>query len=416
MCHKIHFHSDCSFFAGCENMLTTFFGSKELRAQYDITFSYRYSRRYEEGLNQKAIIDFEVYPLLFPDIYDFSLLQASLHILVRRIYFFVVRIIFTIPLLISEIWKFYRLMKRIKPDIIHINAGGYPTALSARAAAIGARIAKVPSIVMVVNNMAVGYESLFRLLDYPIDRILVNTIDKFVTGSTAASERLKKVLHLSEYKVLPIYNGISFRPATLEKEKVLSSIGLDTFEGVIFGIVGLLIPRKGHRVLLDAVIQLSHRGNSQMPSFQLVIVGNGPLRTELEDFVNQNGISQYCIFVGERNDVMNYMQIFDALVLSSIENEDFPFVILEAMSYGKPVIASKVAGTVEQVVHQKTGILVDPGKADQVIAAMQGLAASPSLREQMGNAGYDYFLEHFSAEVAVSKYMRMYANLLAEKI
>lgn len=175
-------------------MLAVLFASDELRRQYDITFSYRFSKRYAEGLKKKVKADFPIYSFSFPDILDSSLLPRKLPILVRRMIFFAQRIIFIFPLLIYEIFVFYRLMRKIRPDIVHINNGGYPGALSARAAAIGAKIARVPAIVMVVNNMAIGYDIFFRWLDYPIDRIVIYSVDKFVTGSAAASERLAKVL------------------------------------------------------------------------------------------------------------------------------------------------------------------------------------------------------------------------------
>lgn len=391
-------------------MLTTFFSSDELKSQYDITFSYRFSKRYAQGLKEKAKTDFPIYPLSFPDIYDFQLLPSSLPIPVRRIIFFAQRIFCVFPLLIFEIWIFSRLMRKIKPDIVHINNGGYPSALSARAAAIGAKIAGVPAVVMVVNGMADGYINLFRWLDYPVDRAVVCLVDKFVTGSAAASDKLRQVLRLSKNKTISIHNGITFQAPTSAAVETRQRIGLEKFDGVIFGIVGLLIPRKGHQVLLEAVVKLSESGRADLPLFKIVIVGDGPLRNNLKGFVRDKGLSEYCIFVGERNDVMNYMTIFDALVLSSTEHEDFPFVILEAMSHGKPVIASKVAGTVEQVVHRKTGLMVDPGDVTQLVSAMYEVASSPELRKQMGTAGHEYFLNHFTSEIAVSKYLSLYSS------
>lgn len=393
-------------------MLATFFASEELRKQYDITFSYRFSKRYAQGLKERAKTDLSIYPLSFPEIYNFSLLPSSLPILVRRIIFLAQRILCVFPLLIYEIWAFSRLMRKIKPTIVHINNGGYPSALSARAAAIGAKIAGVPAVVMVVNSMADGYINLFRWLDYPVDRAVVCSVDRFVTGSAAASDKLRQVLRLSKNKTVSIHNGITLQAPTSATVETRQRIGLEKFDGVIFGIVGLLIPRKGHHVLLEAALKLIELKKEDMPSFKIVIVGDGPLRRNLEDFVRDKGLSEYCIFVGERNDVMNYMTIFDALVLSSTEREDFPFVILEAMSHGKPVIASKVAGTVEQVVHRETGLLVDPGDINQLVSAMYEVASSHRLRKQMGAAGYEYFLNHFTSVIAVRKYLSLYSSYI----
>jgi L-malate glycosyltransferase len=409
---KVHFHTDCAFFAGCENMLATLFESYELRQQYDITFSYRFSKSYAKGLKEKVNFSFPIYPLWFPDILDFSLLPSSLPIFVRRIIFLAQRLFCLFPLLIYEVWSFYRLMKTIRPSIVHINNGGYPSALSARAAAIGAKIAGVPTVVMFVNNMAVGYNNFFRWLDYPLDRIVVYSVDKFLTGSAAASEMIKQVLRLTKNKTVSIHHGIAYQSPTSSAVETRKLLGLDNYEGVIFGIVGVLGPRKGHRVLFEAALKLLELRNDDMPSFKILIVGDGELRENLEKFVRENGLSDYCIFVGKRNDVMNYMTILDALVLSSTEHEDFPFVILEAMSHGKPVIASKVAGTVEQVVHRKTGLLVDPGDVTQLVLAMHEIATNLELRKQMGVAGREYFMNHFTSEIAVNKYILLYSQMI----
>lgn len=388
-------------------MFTAFFSSNELKEQYDISFSYRYNERYAEGLKQKTRADLDIYPLNFPDIYDFSLLPSNIPLIIRRIYFFAARIFLTFPLLLIEIWKFYRLMKEIRPNVVHINNGGYPAALSCRAAAIGSKLAGVCVTVMVINNMAVEYNNIFRWLDYPIDRRVVQAVDKFVTGSNAAAEKLKKVLNLNDEKITSINNGISSLPANKSRAAVLESLDLANFDGVIFGIVGLLIPRKGHRLLFEAATNLVKRPD--VPAIKIVIVGDGPLREDLEAFSRENNLLETCIFVGQRNDVMNYMSVFDVVVLSSIENEDFPFVILEGMSHGKPIIASKVAGTIEQVDHNNTGILVRPGDVEELTDAMYLLSKSNELRRQMGINGYQYFLNRFTSEISVAKYLSLYS-------
>jgi glycosyltransferase involved in cell wall biosynthesis len=410
---QLHYHTDCAYFAGCENMLPAFFASDDLRNRYDITFSYRFSERYTQGFQQRVKADFPIYPLSFPDILDASLLPSSLPFLLRRIIFFAQRLLGFFPLLIYEIWAFYRLMRKVKPKIVHINNGGYPAALSARAAGIGAKIANVPSVLMVVNNMAVGYDHWYRWLDYPIDRIVVHSVDKFVTGSGAACNRVGRVLGLPEDKAISIHHGIAYQCPTSTRTATLKFLGLDRFEGVVFGIVGVLGPRKGHKVLLEAAVRLTQLRREGMPLFKIVVVGDGYLRGNLEEFVRGNGLSEYCIFTGERSDVMNYMGILDALVFSSTEAEDFPFVILEAMSHGKPVIASKVGGTIEQVVDGKTGLLVDPGDVAQLVSAMYKVASCPELRKEMGAAGRKYFLDHFASEIAVGKYLSLYESMLS---
>jgi len=408
---KIHYHSDCPYFGGADNMLATLFSSGELRKRYDITFSYRFSELYAEGLAKRVKLDFPVYPVRIPDIYDFSLLSTTIPFFIRRVIFFTQRALCILPLMAYEMLVFYRMMKIIKPDIVHINNGGYPGAFSARAAAIGAKLAGVPLVMMVVNNMAVGYDIFFRWLDYPIDRAVVASVNIFVTGSKAASKRLTEVLGVAANRLLSINHGMSYCAPTIAADEIRRLIGLEKFEGVIFGIAGVLGPRKGHYILLNAVLKLAELQKEGMPLFKIVIMGNGPLRNDLEDFIESRDLSEYCIFVDEKEykDYINYLMVFDVLVLSSTEYEDFPFVILEAMSHGKPVIASKVGGTTEQVIHGETGLLVDPGEIDQLVSAMLKLLSSDKLRKQMGSAGREYFVNHFISEIAVDKYLLLYS-------
>ena len=193
---KIHYHSDCEFFAGCENMLAVFFNSDELKASYNLSFSFRSSPEYVSGYKLRVHSEVPLYPFYFFDMSNVSKLPKWIPLIGRRILMKLARMITHGPIMVYEIFALTRLFHKIKPDILHINNGGYPAALSSRAAAIAGRIAAVPKIVMVVNNMAVNYNRLSRCVDYPIDRVVVNSVDLFITGSKAAANQLQSVLAL----------------------------------------------------------------------------------------------------------------------------------------------------------------------------------------------------------------------------
>lgn len=394
-------------------MLVTLFNSAELKERYDISFSYRFSERYAQGLQQRVTPDFPVYTLAYPDIYDFRLLPPQWPLLLRRLWFFGVRLVGTIPLLLYEICSFWRLMRQLKPAIVHINNGGYPGALSARAAAIGSKLAGVPAVVMVVNSRTAGYTTLFRWLDYPVDRLVAHSVNQFVTGSTAASVRLREVLGLPKRQSVAIHNGIRGGQAAPPTKELRRELGLETFDGVIFGSVGNLTPEKGHSVLLDAVIQLVGSREGVMPQFKVVLVGEGAMRPILEDRIRENDMAEHFLLVGERSDVMDFMNLFDALVFPSTMLEDFPFVILEAMSVGKPVISSRIAGTVEQIADGETGILIEPGDTAKLAHAMRQVASSVELRREMGEAALQRFRKRFTSEVAAGSYATLYTSLIS---
>lgn len=389
-------------------MLPNFWASPEIRNRFEVSFSYRYTRKYADGLRLRTKPDFPAYPLQFPDPSNLLSLPDQGAGRLKRVLSVFARLIGTPIIIFYEIWVLRRLFIRLRPDILHINNGGYPAALSARVAAIAAKLAGIPSVVMVVNNRAVDYRRPARWLSYPMDRLVVGAVTKFVTGSNAAASQLKKVLRLNDGQCSPIHNGIALRPTTKTKEETRKRLGLEGFDGVIFGVVALMEHRKGHRILLEALIKL----RESAPDIKVLLEGDGPLAEDLRVFVADNQLSQYCIFVGEEQNIMDFMSFLDVLVLPSIDYEDFPNVILEAMGLGKPIIASRLAGIPEQIVDGENGLLVEPRNADQLAAAMTKLLLDEKLRIRMGQAGLKRFQECFTAEVAVNNYLSLYQSLI----
>ena len=412
---KIHYHSECAFFAGCENMLAVLFNSEVLNKKYKISFSFLHSDEYADGYAKRVHSPAAIHPFYFFDFSNVSKLPLWIPLIVRRILMKLARIIVYGPLFIYEVIVLRRLFQKIKPDILHLNNGGYPAALSVRAAAIAGKLASVPKIVMVVNNLAVDYNSFSRFIDYPVDRIVANSVHLFITGSKVAAKQLQSVLSLPDQKITSIYNGIPDRPGKEDVSETRSRLGLDRFEGVIFGVVALLVPRKGHQVLLEAILRISKQGNSNPNQFKILIEGHGPLQDELITFVNKNGLNEYIEFVGVEENIKDFMKLLDVLVLPSVAYEDFPNVILEAMALGKPVISTKLAGIPEQIDHGKTGLLVTKRSTDELAKAMLELNHKASLRTKMGRAALSKFKKNFSEEIAIKKYVDIYGSIIEEK-
>lgn len=411
---QIHFHTDHSWFAGCETMLVNLLSSREIRREFDVSLSYRHSDRYAAGLQQRMVLDFPVYPLRFRAPWELFASDGTSRAPLHRAGRAVSRQLTTVPLLVTEAAVLRGLLRRIRPAILHINNGGYPGALSARSAAIAGRLAAVPRVLMVLNNMAEDYTSMGRRLEFPVDRAVVASTDLFLAGSRASAERVREVLRLDEGRVAGVHNGADLRRPTESVAETRARLGLGAYRGVVFGIVGLLEPRKGHRVLLDAVTRLRDAGAAP-EQIRLVILGSGPLRGELERIVAEQGLGGHCRFLDEEPNAMNVISALDVLVLPSVASEDFPNVILEAMAAGKPVIASCIAGTPEQVADGETGLLVPPGDAVALTAAMARMANRPVMRRTMGEAGRRRFRLCFTAEAAAGRYAVVYRALLGRQ-
>jgi len=406
---KVHYHSDCPFFAGCENMLINFFNSEKFRKTHKVSFSYRYSVKYSQGVSLRLAHPLPIYPLNFLDFSDFSFFDSRF---LNKLVILLLRFLLTAPEFFYQIFTLFRLFRKIKPDILHVNNGGYPGALSARAAVLAAKLAGIPKVIMVVNNLALNYKKFSRILDYPVDFLIGKLTDLFITGSQAASLKMITVMKLPSIKVNAIHNGISLRKISYGNEAVKRRFGLENFSGVIFGVVALLVKRKGHQVLLDAIKNIISEHRVVDDNFKVLIEGEGPLLEELNEFVTENRLDNWITFVGVESNIFDFMSILDALILPSISHEDFPNVIIEAMALRKPVIASRLAGIPEQVSDDVTGILVEPQNRSELADAICYLIDHPVKRFEMGQAGFKKFKEKFTCEKALDNYSHIYTRLL----
>lgn len=397
-------------------MLVNFWTSSELRQNYEVSFSYRDSKAYTVGLRNRAELDFQVYPLQLPDMP--SILGAPSA--TPRRWVGVLRALagamLLYPMFLFDVFILTCLFRRIRPDVLHINNGGYPGALSARAAAVAAKLCRIKNVLMVVNNLAIPYKSYSRWMDYPIDRLVARCVDMFVTGSKAAADCLRQVLNIKQEKIVSLHNGVVRRDIGETVAETRLRLGLGDFNGVLFGVVALMEERKGHRILLDALVLLSRTDPSILSNMKFLLEGDGPLREELERFVAIHDLGGNVQFVGAERNVFDFIHALDVLVLPSIRNEDFPNVILEAMSLRKPVIASALAGTPEQVVDGVTGILTSAGDSVSLANALKALAIDDALRKAFGEKALQRFEELFTVNKAVGRYLSLYKKMIGANL
>jgi glycosyltransferase involved in cell wall biosynthesis len=282
-------------------------------------------------------------------------------------------------------------------------------------AVFAAKLAGIKNIVYVVNNIAFPYVSLSRLIDYPLDRIVANAVTIFITGSFYASRQLKKVLRLRENQVYSIWNGILPRQITEEREDVLKRLCIPPPAGrLLIGVVAILEKRKGHLFLLKAIKLLKEK--RIIPVLPLLLIeGRGIEMEKLRKFVAESDLASDVFFVGSESNVFNFINAVDFIVLPSVKNEDFPNIILEAMSLSKTVIASRLAGITEQIEHMKTGILVEPCDINGLAESIALLIKNKNLLSDFGCQARLKFLENFTNIRAAEKYVWLYSNLLEDK-
>ena len=181
-------------------------------------------------------------------------------------------------------------------------------------------------------------------------------------------------------------------------------------EAKVIGTLGRLHRQKGHRYLLEA----SRKVVAEFPDAVFLIAGYGPLRGRLEAMARKAGLAEKVRFLGYRRDVPRILAALDIFVLPSLW-EGMSNALLEAMAAAKPVVATKIDGNVEQVLHGETGLLVEPEDADALAEALLELCRDPDKAREMGRRGRERVEKVFPLKRMTDATLALYARLLEEK-
>ncbi len=174
--------------------------------------------------------------------------------------------------------------------------------------------------------------------------------------------------------------------------------------------VGRMVPVKGQSVLVDAAVDALDRGID----IHVVFVGDGPLRSAIEQRAREVGLGERARFLGAvgQDEIQKHYADADVVVLPSFA-EGLPVVLMEAMAMGLPVIATNIAGIPELVGHGESGILVTPGRSASLADALCRLAESPALRREMGCRGHQKVAAAFDVRRSAEQLEEMFAEVLA---
>ena len=174
--------------------------------------------------------------------------------------------------------------------------------------------------------------------------------------------------------------------------------------------VGRLVPEKGLKYLIEAMKEVI----KEIPRATLTIVGDGPLRKELEKLVEELSIQDKIRFEGMKthSEIPKYMQGADLFVLPSL-SEGLPLVLLEAMAVGKPVVTTKVGGILDVVIDGETGVIVPPRDSKALIIAITYLLENDEKRMKMSENARRCIEEKFTWKRISEKTFQLYKPLIA---
>jgi glycosyltransferase involved in cell wall biosynthesis len=240
-----------------------------------------------------------------------------------------------------------------------------------------------------------------------LDRLALRYPDIMVT----VSNRLKNLLIESgvpEKKVRVIYNAI-------DKEQLNADIHPDDLrinwnikkEDKLIGVIGRLSPEKGQEVFLRAFSKVLEK----VPFAKGIIIGDGQEKEKLINFCLENGLKDKIIFTGYQNNIANFYQIIDLLVLPSF-SEGLPNVVLEAMAFKIPVISTSVGGAPEIITDGQNGLLVPPGDSKIMAEKIIQLLSNDGRLKEIGKNGHQSLFPKFSPENRASQILSLYQELL----
>lgn len=270
-------------------------------------------------------------------------------------------------------------------------------------------LAGVPVVVSTVHNSVADYAGsrLKRWIYSAALRATLPLVSRIICVSDAIRRDVVGEGPVAAGLAEMVHNGVD-RPSfqkSVDRNKVRREFGLT--DGPLLVTVARLTEQKGHRDLIESLALLRNR----WPQLQCVCVGDGELKEPLEALAGERGLSSMCRFVGSRDDVMEFYAAADVVVLPS-HSEGFPFVILEALAMGKPVIATRVNGVPEVIEHMKTGLLVNARDVGGLASAIESLLKHPERAMQLGMDGRAVVQARFTVDRMVEKTVAVFDEAL----
>lgn len=309
------------------------------------------------------------------------------------------------------LWRLYRLFRREQFEIVHTH--------SSKAGILGriaARVARVPVVVHTLHSLVFheyqspvknGVYIALKRLCAPMTDVLISVNDKTTAGALA-----RHIGRPQQY--LTIHTGMHLDAFlsvgdSLDLEEAKRRLGIPARAPVV-GKIARLFPLKGHQQFFDAAGEIAMR----RPDVHFLLVGDGPLRADLETRADKLGILNRTHFIGRvlPDQVPACIQAMDVVVHTSLR-EGIARVLPQAGAVGKPVVTFALDGAPEVIEDGVTGYLVPPLDTAALAARVIELLANPALRERFGQAGRRVSAEHFQIDHMVDRINAVYFDLLA---
>lgn len=302
---------------------------------------------------------------------------------------------------IRVLFRCWWLLRRLKPDLVHVHSrrgadayGGWAARIAGVAAVISRR----------VDNLEPQWRAGLRYQPYAAVIAISTAIrDLLATRMGLAPEKL--------HRVASAVDSRRFRPREEDpqlKHELAEELGFSARRRLI-GIVAQFIERKGHADLFTALNQLG----PECDDVVLLCFGRGPQQDDLRQRATSMGLAGRVYFAGFREDMERWLPLL-TLVVHPAHAEGLGVALLEAQACGIPVIATAVGGIPEVIADGETGVLVAPGDSRALALAIGKLLADTLTCERMGNAARQRVEAGFSIQGMVNGNLAVYQKVLGD--
>jgi len=304
--------------------------------------------------------------------------------------------------------KMWRFLNKFKPEIVHTH--------TSKAGAIGraaAFLAGVPIRVHTIHgHIHNGY---FKGLKYKIICFIEKFLNKITTQLICVSKQVSDE-YCSQFHMAD-KSKVCVIPLGLEFDEIQKKAGKEAFDlkkkfdlpdtSILVGIVGRMIPVKNHKFL----VQIAGEILKTREDIHFFVIGDGETREECEKLSRELNLEKNLHFLGYQKNIALLYPELDIVVLTS-KNEGTPLTLIEAQSFGVPVVAADVGGVSETIVNGESGFLVELDQPKEFERCLIRLADDGRLRERMGSAGSVFVRKNFSKGKLINSIDQLYQKLL----
>lgn len=311
----------------------------------------------------------------------------------------------------ASYWRLWRLLRSLRPDIVHTRN------LPALDALPVAALAGVPARVHGEHGREIFDIDGTRLKYKLLRQALRPLAHRYIALSRDLEAWLRETIGIASPRLVQIYNGVDIEHfgASADTFSPVRRADFARDGDIVIGTVGRMQAVKDQITLAKAFVRLLELVPQKRAQLRLVMVGDGPLRETCRALLAEGNAESLCWFAGTRTDVSDILGGLDVFVLPSLA-EGISNTILEAMASRLPVVATRVGGNAELVIDGVTGSLVPPADLEAMARALAGYVRDPELARQQGRAGRERVERQFSLRAMVDGYLAVYDQVLRERV